>query len=89
MASGDFQHQKKLSWKIFGAEKSPDADFVRKEAQPKVGGVKKTSRHLWTHGVTYFLQLHKYFLENWHWRWSIFKFVGCWNIDMKNPLKVG
>jgi hypothetical protein len=54
LALGDFSAQIKLSYMPFCAEKSPDANFCRKGAETEDGGVLKTSRHLWTHGVFFF-----------------------------------
>ena len=53
----DFQthHSSCLSWKPFAGEKSPDANLLRNEAETKVGVVLKTSRHLWTPGVYFYI----------------------------------
>ena len=74
LSSEDFSAPKKLSQKIFGTEKSPAANFIRKWAGTKVECVLKNLRHLWTHCVIYFIHLHKYLWDNWHWSWTILKF---------------
>jgi hypothetical protein len=53
LASGDFL-AKCLLKQLFGAKKSPDASFCMNGAETKVGGVLKTTRHLWIHGVIFF-----------------------------------
>ena len=55
------------SWNFSG-------NFFRKSVPTKVGGVLKTSGHLWTYGTTIFVHTHKYLWDNWHQSWAIFMF---------------